>query len=113
MIAPATFTWKKPGGVLCRGEGVTRDISVSGAYVFSGTCPPVRARVQMEIRLPRLSLRPGPLVKGKMRTQRIERDLSGKTESGFSVTGKGFALRLVSRLRPTIMKPRALKKKRG
>jgi hypothetical protein len=34
------------------GEGITRDVSTTGAYVYTHTCPPVHAVLRTEILLP-------------------------------------------------------------
>ena len=35
-------------------EGITRDISVLGAFIVSPTCPPVETQVEVEVLLPPL-----------------------------------------------------------
>ena len=91
---------------------MTRDISLRGAYVLSATCPPVNTVVEMELRLPSFSRASSVSITSRMRAQRVERDLTGKSMMGFSVVGKSFELRSISR-RLRIVKPRALKKKRS
>lgn len=105
----AIFTWKKSGGASFRGEGMTRDISLGGAYVLSSTCPPVNTAVEMEFRLPSFSRALSASITGRMRALRVERDLTGKGKIGFSVAGKGS----ISRRRTRTVKPLALKKKRS
>lgn len=93
----AIFTWEKPEGVLGKGEGITRDVGVKGAFVFSATLPPVNTVIKLELVFPRPFRRPNALV-AKMWTQRVERDLSAAASRGFSVIGTGFALRPASEL---------------
>jgi hypothetical protein len=89
--------WEKSGGRPFKGEGVTRDISLKGAYILSATCPPVKATVHVEILLPQISIGvPSARITAKMRTQRVDRVLSGQREKGFSIVGKGFVLRRLS-----------------
>jgi len=104
------FSWEAPKGFIYRGEGFTRDISVRGAYVYAATCPPVDVLIQVEITLPQVSRKPRTAVIGKMRTQRVEK-ASQEKASGFSATGKDFALRPVSRLGPRLVKSKAKTRK--
>jgi hypothetical protein len=108
MRAPATFTWEKSGSGLSKGEGITRDVSVKGAYVYSETCPPVNAVVHMEILLPSFSRAAKVAIGAKMRTRRVERPLPGKRKRGFSVvsTGKGFVSQRNPQLPTRAGKPR-------
>jgi len=78
--------------------------------VLSATSPPVNTVVEMELVLPGASRVPSRSITGKMRAQRVERDLAGKSKIGFSVEGKSFTLHSISRRRPRIVKPRASKK---
>jgi len=56
LRAPALFLWALPqDGKPRSGKGVTRDINISGVYVLTDTLPPVGARVQMEIVLPKMA----------------------------------------------------------
>ena len=49
------FMWALHDGEPQSGRGITRDISTLGVYVVTGALPPVGARVQMEIALPKLT----------------------------------------------------------
>ncbi len=55
LSAPASFMWAPQDGRPNNGRGVTRDINTSGVFVETDTLPPVGARVQMEIVLPKLA----------------------------------------------------------
>lgn len=55
LSAPALFVWAPQDGKPQSGEGVTRDIDTFGVYVLADTLPPVGARVQIEILLPKLA----------------------------------------------------------
>jgi hypothetical protein len=49
LAADAVFAWEGPQrGRLLR-EGITRDISISGAFIFTPTCPPVGAKIQLAV----------------------------------------------------------------
>jgi hypothetical protein len=104
MKVPVIFTWEKSGGVPLRGEGVTRDVSLNGAYVLSSTCPLPNATVHIEIRLTQFSSAPGILITAKMRAQRVDRATLGKRKGGFAVVGKGFMSHQSSQAHPTEQK---------
>jgi hypothetical protein len=55
LSAPALFMWAPKDGKPQSGQGVTRDINTAGIYVLTDAMPPIGARVQMEIVLPRLA----------------------------------------------------------
>jgi hypothetical protein len=105
MRVPVTFTWEGSEDGPCRGEGITRDISMDGAYIYSRTCPPINAIVRMEILLPQDDGAASTLITGKMRTERVEEDGRedghGRQRGGFSVHGQELRLerRLVSSAR--------------
>src|SRR2546430_5432235 len=53
LEAPIVFQWADSGSEK-RGEGRTRDISETGAFVLSRTCPPAGAEISFNIFLPLL-----------------------------------------------------------
>ncbi|MCU1315418.1 MAG: hypothetical protein JWN63_740 [Candidatus Acidoferrum typicum] len=88
----AVFTWEGPEHTCLHGEGVTRDISLSGAYLFSLTCPPVGATIQLDVLLLPLdggsrSLR----LKTDATVIRVEHGNPGGNE-GFAVVLEGLSL---------------------
>jgi hypothetical protein len=106
MKVPVIFTWKKPRGVPFRGEGVTRDVSLNGAYVSSSNCPPPNATVHIEIRLAQFSSAPGFMITARMRAQRVDRACLGERKGGFAVVGKGFVSHQFPQPHPTKVKLR-------
>ena len=86
------FRWSGPEDGHYQGEGITRDISVAGAYVLTATCPPPNAVVQIEVFLPLSDGGTRALMKADMVVLRVEHEMAGKDRSGFSVAGKGFSL---------------------
>ena len=54
LSAPVLFVWPPQNGKPHSGQGVTRDINTSGIYVLTDAMPPIGARLQMEIVLPKL-----------------------------------------------------------
>lgn len=93
MNASVLFRWSGPEDGHYQGEGCTRDMSVSGAFVKTTTCPPQNAVVQMEVFLALPDGKSKALMKADMIVLRVEHDNSGSTRSGFSAVGKGFSLR--------------------
>jgi hypothetical protein len=49
LAADAVFAWESPQHGRLLGEGVTRDIGLSGAFIFTLTCPPVGATIQLDV----------------------------------------------------------------
>lgn len=85
LSAPALFMWAPKDGKPRNGKGVTRDINALGVYVQTDSLPPVGARVQMEIVLPKLAdSRPGMHLQGEGIVLRCE---SGEaTKRGFAAS---------------------------
>lgn len=46
------FSWESPQNGICRGEGVTRDISPSGVFVLTDERLPLGTTVKLEVTLP-------------------------------------------------------------
>lgn len=93
----AFFSWAQPRTGTFSAEGVTRDVSANGAFIFSSTCPPADALVHVEILLPRFSGAANFLVTANMRPQRFERAASTTEKCGFAVAGQVFVSRHVLR----------------
>lgn len=55
LCAPARFLWARQDGKPQSGQGVTRDINTFGVFVTTEELPPVGARIQMEVQLPKLA----------------------------------------------------------
>jgi hypothetical protein len=73
LSAPALFLWAPQDGPPQTGEGITRDISTSGVYVLAESSPPVGARVQLDILLPKLAdASPGMHLHGEGVVLRVE-----------------------------------------
>jgi len=96
MNASVMFRWNGPENEHYQGEGVTRDISVAGAFVLTATCPPPNAVIQMEVLLPLSDGGSTALMKADVMVLRVEHDIAGNKRSGFSAVGKGFSLRTSS-----------------
>ncbi len=92
--ASAKFRWRNRGGSRHQGEGVTRDLCTEGMYILSETCPPLDAKLQIQVQFP-------PRGKGRglqMRTSGsvVRRELiaEGEIRDGFAAVCKTFALRI-------------------
>jgi PilZ domain len=90
---PALFSWDGSGKGRLKGEGITRDISVGGAYIVTSTCPPPDATIHLEIFLTSAGTN-GHHV--KIVTDgwvlRVEHRGKVKARSGFAVESKGFEI---------------------
>ena len=83
LSVPALFLWAPKDGKPRSGKGVTRDINTLGIYVQTDALPPVGARVQMEIVIPRLAdSSPGMHLQGEGIVLRCDNG---------EATGHGFA----------------------
>ena len=83
-----TFSWKDTNGSMSRGQGLTRDISLRGAYIYSTTCPELETAMRLSIHFPNQ-----PTTVRALRTLSIARvvrrdDKSIVNESGFAVVSR-------------------------
>jgi hypothetical protein len=85
LSVPALFMWALQDGKPRNGKGVTHDINALGVYIQTDSLPPVGARVQMEIVLPKLAdSSPGMHLQGEGIVLRCE---SGEaTKRGFAAS---------------------------
>ena len=92
LDAPALFSWESPQHKRLQGEGVTRDISVFGAFILTPTCPPVDVPIQVEVVLPSLTgLKPVIRVSGEARVLRVDRSSKDGGKNGFAVVSEDFS----------------------
>jgi hypothetical protein len=98
ICADAVFTWEGPLNKRLLAEGVTRDIGVAGVFIFTRTCPPVGAIVELEIFLtPKLSDRRRTVqIKTEARVIRVEHSDAAE---GFAAVSKDFTLLFDSKTR--------------
>jgi hypothetical protein len=93
LDAPAIFSWESTQHKRMQGEGVTRDISPFGAFVFTPTCPPVKTTIQLEVLLPPLTgARATTRIKGEARVLRVEPKREKGVTGGFAVLSDGLNL---------------------
>ncbi len=89
LSAPALFMWAPQDGKPRSGKGVIRDINTSGVYVCTDAMPPVGARVQMEIVLPKLAdSSPGMHLQGEGVVLRC--DFNGAATRGFAASAQFY-----------------------
>ena len=92
LDAPALFSWESAQHKRLQGEGVTRDISVFGAFIVTLTCPPVDVPIQVEVVLPSLTgLKPIIRVSGKARVLRVNHGSKGGRMNGFAIVSEDFS----------------------
>jgi len=89
VSAPALFMWAPQTGKPQSGRGVTRDINTFGVYVHTDALPPIGARVQIEIVLPKLGDdSPGMHLQGEGMVLRC--DYRDATKSGFAASAQFY-----------------------
>ena len=86
LDAPAVFSWEGARHKRFQGEGVTRDISVQGAFILTETMPPPDCPVQVDLLLPSLTgVMTTMRMTGKTRIIRVERPFTETVIRGFAV----------------------------
>ena len=86
LDAPAVFSWEGARHKWFQGEGVTRDISVQGAFIQTATMPPADCPVHVDLLLPSLTgLMTTMRITGKARVIRLEHPSKGAWIHGFAV----------------------------
>jgi hypothetical protein len=83
---PAIFSWQNTQQRRLYAEGITRDISVLGAFIVSPTCPPMDTQVEVEVVLPSFAgMKSAVRIKGEARVLRVEHRSGDCGENGFAV----------------------------
>ena len=86
LEAPAIFTWENFQNKRLQGEGITRDISLLGAFILAPTCPPNGTIIRAEVALPSLTgIRTDIRILGRARVVRVEHPSGGQGDNGFAV----------------------------
>jgi hypothetical protein len=91
LSANAVFGWEGPQGNRLVGEGLTRDISVAGAFIFTRTSPPVGATLELDIFLSPAAGNGGRTVRIKTEATVIRVEHSARAE-GFAAVSRDFTL---------------------
>jgi hypothetical protein len=91
LDAPALFYWESLEQMRLQGEGITRDISVVGAFIVSPICPPVEASLQFEVVLSSLpGVMPVVRIRGEARVVRVDHATGDAGENGFAVVSQNL-----------------------
>jgi hypothetical protein len=91
LSARAVFSWEGPEQKRIQGEGVTRDISLAGAFILTLSCPPAHAAVQVDLFLPPFRRTVATArIRARARVLRVEQASSDEQQSGFAVNSPGF-----------------------
>src|SRR5271169_682171 len=91
LTANAVFAWEGAQHNRLQGEGVTRDISLTGAFILTSTCPAVGTTVQLDVYLSRTP-------SDASRTMRIRTDATVirvdhcDSDEGFAAVSQDFIL---------------------
>jgi hypothetical protein len=86
LDAPAVFSWQGMHHRRFQGEGITRDISVQGAFILTVTMPPPDCAIQVDLLLPSLTgMKSMMRITGKARVVRVEHPSSDAWIHGFAV----------------------------
>src|SRR5260370_7351417 len=94
FVAPATFVWQDERGIQQRSEGITRDMSDSGAFIYAAIGPTAEVPVRMEFELPPLEEGKAHIrVRVKARVVRVESDPADPVHRGFALSSEGAVLR--------------------
>jgi hypothetical protein len=86
LDAPAVFFWEGGPHRKFQGEGVTRDISVQGAFILTATMPPPNCPIQVDLLLPSLSgVKAVVHISGRARVIRVQDPSANTRILGFAV----------------------------
>lgn len=86
LDAPAVFSWEGASHKHLQGEGITRDVSVQGAFILTATLPPPDCSIQVDLLLPSLTgVKSMMRITGKARVIRIEHSFAKPWVRGFAV----------------------------
>jgi hypothetical protein len=86
LDAQAVFSWEGARHRRFQGEGVTRDISIQGAFIRAATMPPPHCPIQVDLLLPSLTgLKALMRITGKARVIRVEHPSTDTWIHGFAV----------------------------
>ena len=94
LEVPVSFIWKVARESQHEGNGLTRDMSVRGAFVYTTNPPTMESDIEIEAFLPSgRGAVPPARIHGRGRVSRVEAAQGGDSRAGFAVAGEPFALR--------------------
>ena len=86
LDAPAVFSWEGGHHKRFQGEGITRDVSVQGAFILTATIPPPDCPVQVDLLLPSIEgMNSMMRITGRARVIRVDQPGSDAWIRGFAV----------------------------
>jgi len=83
LRTPVSFLWKGLDGIRHRGEGLVRDISELGIFVFADGPPPAGSTVQFEVCFPSTSVKRAE-IRARGRVVRVETVDESRAQFGFA-----------------------------
>jgi hypothetical protein len=90
LAASAVFYWESSEHRWLRGEGMTRDVSSTSAYILAAVLPPTEAVIWVDIFLSQIRDTPSTArIRTKATVLRIE-NAEGTATGGFAVVGEAF-----------------------
>lgn len=90
---PITFWWTERE-IEKRGEGQTRDVSQTGAFVFAGACPPLETQIGFKFLLPGLpGCQPPTEIEAEGKVLRVEPANKRERRDGFAILTRHMLLR--------------------
>lgn len=92
LAAAATFRWQSSAGGFVEGQGITRDISVKGAFILTPNCPPAGIVLNVEVCLPQFQNGHPMKMVCEGRVIRVEHPLLGERRDGFAILAEDFAI---------------------
>jgi PilZ domain len=93
LTGDVLFMCEEEQGVQLKAEGVTRDVSAQGVFVYSMALPRQNSQVRMEVAFPPLCEGASPVRIGiRGRVVRIESSEGSLALSGFAAAGEGTIL---------------------
>jgi PilZ domain len=93
LSASAVFTWQDEVGVRQQGGGITRDISTTGAFIYSAVPPLANVPIRVEFDLPPFREGAGSLrIAFRGHVVRIEESEADPDHTGFAVIGESTIL---------------------
>jgi hypothetical protein len=86
LSAPVVFSWTDTDDLKQHAEGITRDISGGGLFIWSEACPPVGINLRCEVFLPKVNpYAQGLQVVSAGKITRLERPSNVHHREGFAV----------------------------
>jgi hypothetical protein len=91
---PVIFAWRDTRQVQHEGLGLTRDVSIRGAFVLTTSPPALKAKIKLKAFFPPLGRGAVPMrIRGEGRAVRVEAIKHHNAPGGFAVVGERFVLR--------------------